>query len=162
MSETTPPTETTESQQQGDPAGEQLGESGEKALRAERTARKAAEKTAADLKARLDQIEQANLSELEKAQRAAKDAQDQLDALTRANLRTTVALAKGLPADLVDFLTGDTEEEIARRADVLLARLSATPPAPRPDLTQGGGGGTPPALNSDALTNALKAAVGAT
>lgn len=56
----------------------ELGEGGKKALSAEREARKAAEKTAAELKARLDEIEQANLSDLEKAQQAAKAAQDRL------------------------------------------------------------------------------------
>ena len=145
---------------QGEPAD--LGDAGKKALAAERDARKAAEKTAADYKAKLDQIEQANLPELEKAQRAAQEAQDQLATATRLNTRNQVALAKGVPADLVDFLTGDTENEISAKADVLLARLNA-PAAPRPDLTQGGksarstGSGNPEADFATFLTNQLGA-----
>jgi predicted PilT family ATPase len=129
----------TQEQQQGDPADKPLGPNGEKALQSERDARKAAEKAAADYKAQLDQIEQANLSEIEKAQRAAQEAQDQLAAITRENTRNAVALSKGVPADLVEFLTGDTEEEIAAKADTLLARLKG-PTTPKPDPTQGAAG----------------------
>lgn len=142
---------------QGDPA--ELGDAGKKALAAEREARKAAEKSAAEFAARLKEIEQANLSELEKAQRAAKEAQDQLSEISRQNLRNSVALSKGVPADLVEFLTGDTEDEIAARADTLLARLNA-PTTPRPDPTQGAKGGEPYALNSDGLEQALRDKLG--
>ncbi len=143
---------------QGDPAD--LGDAGKKALATERDARKAAEKAAADLQARLDQIEAANMSELEKAQKAAQDAQDQLATIIRQNTRNQVALAKGVPADLVDFLTGENEDEIGAKADVLLARLNA-PTAPRPDLSQGGkgaasqGSGNPESDFANFMTNQL-------
>lgn len=127
--EPTTPAATTEPTTQGDPADKPLGPNGEKALKAERDRADAAEK-------RLKDIETANLSELERAQQAAKDAQEQLTTITRQNLRNSVALAKGVPADLVDFLTGDTEQEIAAKADVLLARIQTGPSTPRPDLTQ--------------------------
>lgn len=131
---------------QGDPATEQLGDGGKKALQDERAQRKAAERQAAEFKKRLDALEQANLSEVEKAQKAAQDAQTQLAELTRLSLRNKVALEKGVPADLVDFLTGDTEDEIAAKADLLLKRISA-PTTPKPDLSQGArgetAGGTP-------------------
>jgi len=125
---------------QGEPADKPLGPNGEKALKAERERADAAEK-------RLREIETAQLSDLEKAQRQAQEAQTQLAEITRQNTRNAVALAKGVPADLVDFLTGDTEEEMAARADVLLARISTAPTTPKPDLTQGAArgaaGGTP-------------------
>ena len=127
----TPPA--TDPQAQGDPAD--LGDAGKRALAAERDARKAAEKSAAELAAQLKAVEDAKLSDLERAQAAAKEAQDQLATITRQNLRNSVALTKGVPADLVDFLTGDTEQEIAAKADLLLARLQA-PTTPRPDLSQ--------------------------
>ena len=146
-------------QPQGEPADKPLGPNGEKALKAERDARAAAEKAAADLQKRLDEIEQASLSELEKAQRAAKDAQAQLESISRQNTRNSVALAKGVPADLVEFLTGDTEAEIAARADTLLARLNA-PTTPRPDPTQGAKGGPATALNGNSLEQALKSKLG--
>lgn len=143
--------------QQGEPADNPLGPNGEKALTAEREARKAAEKSATDLKAKLDEIEQANLSELEKSQRAAKDAQDQLAELTRQNLRNSVALAKGVPADLVDFLTGDSEDELNKKADVLLSRLSA-PTTPRPDLSQGSKGSSGPQSTADQFAEVISEA----
>jgi len=143
---------------QGDPADKPLGPAGEKALKDERAARAAAEKAAAALKARLDEIEQANLSELEKAQRSAKEAQDALSAATRDGLRHKVALTKGVPADLVPFLTGEDEAAMTSQADVLLARLNA-PTTPRPDPSQAGRG-EPIPLNSNGLEAALKAKLG--
>jgi len=135
-----------------------LGPNGEKALTAEREARAAAEKAAKEFKARLDEIEAANLTELEKSQRAAKDAQDQLAALTKQTTIQKVALEKGVPADLVTFLTGDTEEAVAKQADTLLARLNA-PQSPLPDASQGAKGdpasGTPANDFAQFLTNQL-------
>jgi len=125
--------------QQGEPADTPLGPNGEKALESERQARKAADKAVTDLTARLAAIDNANLSELEKAQREATDARTSLAELTKQNTRNSVALAKGVPADLVEFLTGDTAEEIGARADLLLTRLNA-PTTPRPDPSQGPSG----------------------
>lgn len=138
---------------QGEPAD--LGDAGKKALTAERDARKAAEKAAADLQAKLDQIEKANLSELEKAQLAAKEAQDQLAEITRQNLRNSVALAKGVPADLAEFLTGDTEDELNAKADTLLTRLNA-PTTPLPDPSQGAKGGDGQKSVADQFAAALE------
>lgn len=143
--------------QQGDPA-DGLGDAGKKALAAEREARKAAEKSAAEFAERLKKLETANLSELERAQREAAEARATLEQITKQNLRNSVALAKGVPADLVDFLNGDTEDEIAAKADVLLARLS-TPTSPRPDPSQGARGDAL-ALNSDGLEQALRDKLG--
>lgn len=50
----------------------------------------------------------------------------------------------------------DTMRSLAQR----LAAQPTAPGTPKPDATQGGSA-TPPALNSDALTDALRAAVGA-
>lgn len=159
MSEQTPETPVqTEpaAQPQGEPATKPLGPNGEKALADERAQRKAAEKQATEFKKRLDALEQSNLSEVEKAQRAAQEAQTQLAELTRQSLRNKVALEKGVPADLADFLTGDTEEEITAKADLLLKRIGA-PTNPKPDLSQGArgenpGGGTP----ADQFANFLR------
>lgn len=110
----------------------------------------------------LDEVKQSQMSDLEKAQKAAQEAQERLTALERNSLRQKVALEKGLPAKWVARLQGSTEEELAADADTILADLgTSTPTTPKPDLTQGGQGATPPALNSDALTDSLKRAVGA-
>ena len=151
---TTPPA--TDPTPQGDPAD--LGDAGKKALAEERKRAAAAEKEAKALKARLDEIEAANLSELEKAQKAASDAAARLAEYERTTLRQKVALVKGVPADLVDRLRGDTEDEIAADADALLALVKA-PTTPLPDPSQGARGGATP-LNSDGLEQALRAKLG--
>lgn len=140
--------------QQVDPAEKPLGENGEKALRAEREARKAAEKAASDYKAKLDEIEQASLSDLERAQQEAKDATSRLAELERQSLIQRVAIEKGVPANLVDRLRGDTEDDITADADALMALVNA-PKSPRPDPTQGGRGeGTQ--STGDQFANAVK------
>jgi len=143
-------TEPDPSAQQGDPADKPLGPNGEKALKEERAARAAAEKTAAGYKAELDKIAEANLSEIEKAQKAAADAQAELAAISQQNLVNSRALAKGLPGELTAFITGADEAAVDAQIDTLLAKLNVTPTTPRPDLTQSstrdtGKGGTPEA-----------------
>ena len=144
---------------QGDPAADKpLGPGGEKALVAEREARKALEKTAAELTAKLKQIEDSQLGDLERAQKEASEAKGELARITKENVRNKVALAKSVPADLLDFLTGDTEDEVAAKADILMARLNA-PTTPRPDPSQGSSGAAL-ALNSDSLEQALRDKLG--
>jgi hypothetical protein len=137
---------------------EQLGEGGVKALQAEREARKAAEKATAELAAKLKQFEDANLSELERANKAAAEAAAELAQLRTENARKQVALDRGLPVDMIEFLTGDTEEEMAAKADKLLARLS-TPGIPKPDPSQGATSQAN-ALNGDPLLDTLKNKLG--
>jgi len=137
---------------------ETLGENGVKALQAEREARKAAEKAVADLNAKLQGFEDAKLSDIERANKAAADAAAELASLRTENARSKVALEKGVPADLIEFLTGDTAEDMAAKADVLMARLSS-PGVPKPDPSQGGSGQAH-ALNGDPLFDALKNSLG--
>lgn len=138
----------------------QLGDAGKKAIQAERDARKAAEKANAELAARLKEFEDSKLSELEKAQRAATESAAELAALRAENIRKSVALEKGVPSDLVEFLTGDTEEQVAAKADALLARLNIQQPSgPRPDPSQGAKA-SQPSLGADPLLDALKNKLG--
>ena len=116
-----------------------LGDAGQKAIKAERDARKAAERSNAELAARLKEFEDAKLTELERANNAAAEAAAELARLRAENVRATVALSKGVPADLIEFLTGETEEEVAAKADLLLSRLNA-PGTPKPDPSQGAKG----------------------
>ena len=146
----------TEVDTQGDPAS--LGDGGKKALDAERAARKAAEKAANDLQKRLDAINQANETAIEKAQREAKEAQEAAAKATADALRFRVAAKHGISDEDADlFLTGADEDTLARQAARLVER---TPTSPLPDPTQGGKGGTAPALNSNALEQALKNKLG--
>lgn len=143
MSETTTETAPAEPGNEPDEQGQEqqeLGDGGKKALQAEREARKLAEKRAAEAEAKIKAAEVAQLSDIERAQREASEAAAELAAIRAENLRNRVALSKGVPADLVEFLTGDTEEDIAAKADTLLARLNA-PTSPKPDPSQGAKGG---------------------
>ena len=63
-----------------------------------------------------------------------------------------------MPADLVEFLTGDTEGDIAAKADLLMARLN-TPGTPKPDPSQGARGEAN-ALNGDPLLSTIKNKLG--
>lgn len=149
------------SNQEGTPLteGEQpLGESGIKALQAEREARKAAEKAAQDAQAKLDEIEKQNLTDLERARKEAQDARAQLAEANRVNLINKVALAKGVPSDLVGLLSGDTEEAVSEKADLLMSHIGgSTPRTPAPDPTQGSGGNPHPASNADAFAQLIEA-----
>ena len=93
------------------------------------------------LEAQLKEIEDAKLSELERAQRDAQEVREQLAALRVENTRYQVVQAKGVPAELAEFITGDTEEEMAAKADMLLARIPSSPTTPKPDRTQGASSG---------------------
>lgn len=124
-----------------DDADSQLGEGGKKALDAERAARKAAEKSAADLKAQLDKINQANESAVERAQREANEARAAADKATADALRFRVASKHGISEEDADlFLTGTDADTLERQAARLVERTPTTSAAPRPDLTQGGRG----------------------
>lgn len=159
MSEdTTTTTETPADAGVVEPATQETGEGALKALKAERDARKQAEKSSAELAARLKAFEDANKTDLERAQAAAAEAAAELVTLRTENTRNAVAIAKGVPADLIPFLTGDTEADMAAKADLLMSRLSA-PGIPKPDPSQGAG--VPAhALNGDPLLADLKNKLG--
>lgn len=155
--EATGTTEPTEPQKQGDPA--ELGEGGKKALDAERAARKAAEKAAADLQAKLDEINRANESELDKARREATEAREQANQAAADAIRFRIAAEKGITDNVDLILTAGDEDTMRRQADLWVSRAPDTTAGPRPDLTQGGSG-QPPALNSDGLEDALRQKLG--
>lgn len=117
-----------------------LGENGEKALKAEREARSAAEKSAAALQKQLDEINAANLTDLERAQKAAQDAQVAAETATKEAMRLRVAAKHGISDEDADlFLTGSDMETVERQAAALAARTST---GPKPDLSQGAKGTT--------------------
>lgn len=150
--ETTAPV-TEANPEQGDPAADEpLREPGKKALEAERA-------RADQLEKELKTLRAAQMSDLERAQAEAAEARAALEQITRQNVRNSVALAKGVPADLVDFLTGDTEDEVAAKADALMARIGATAPTtPKPDLSQGAKGNTKPASTAEQFAAVMEQA----
>lgn len=145
MSETTPEPTEPATVEQGDPVDKPLGENGEKALKAEREARKAAEQAATELQKQLDAVNAEKMSDLERAQKAAKDAQEAAAKATAEALRLRVAAKHGISDEDADlFLTGTDAESLERQAARLVER---TPSGPKPDPSQGAKGsgakGTP-------------------
>ncbi len=116
-----------------------LGDAGKKAIAAERAARRAAEKANAEMAARIKEFEDASKSEAEKAAARAEAAEKALAEVTAKALRLEVAAEVGVPADLVEFLTGGDEESLRAQADKLMAATAASkaPRAPQPDTSQG-------------------------
>lgn len=139
------------------PTGEQLGEGGIKALQAERDARKAAEKAASELQAKIDALNAEKLSDLEKAQLEAKQADERAAKAERDALRFKYAAKHGISEEDAElFLTGDTEEAVSAQAERLAARNHAAPNTPKPDLTQGGNGVSTPGSTGEMFANFLE------
>lgn len=78
---------------------------------------------------RLDEIEEANKTEIEKAQARAEAAEKELSASRTDALRAQVALDKKLTPSQAKRLVGSTREELEADADELLADLKNTAPA---------------------------------
>lgn len=153
---TTEPAETTEPQ--GDPAD--LGDAGKKALAAEREARKAAEKSAAEFAAQVKAFEDAQKSDAERSAEALATAQKDAETARTEALRWRVAAKHGISDDDAEtFLTGTDEDTITRQAERLAALGNHAPAGPRADLTQGSGrekpGTTPEGDFANFLTQQL-------
>lgn len=120
---------------------DELGENGIKALQAERDARQQAEKDAAarerelsEMREKLQAFEDAQRTDEEKREHALNEARAtsaqlkaDLEQETRLNLALRVAIDTELPAELIDRLKGDTEEELLEDAKQL-KRLVAPKP----------------------------------
>lgn len=137
-----------------------LGDAGKKALAAERAAKRAAEKRAAELEARVKEFEDASKSEAEKAAARAEAAEKALAEVTARALRLEVATEFKLDPDLHEFLTGGDEESLRAQAQKLADRFAATagPRQPKPDPTQGAkpGGSGPKMLTSDEVSELFR------
>lgn len=153
-------TPTTDAPGQHDAAtDEPLGEGGKKALAAERDARKAAEKSAAELTARLREIEAAQMSDLERAQSAAKEYEAAAAKASAEALRWRIAARHGISDDDAEtFLTGTDEDTLTRQAERLAALSTAAPATPKPDRSQGAKGTTQPASTADQFAAAIEQA----
>lgn len=98
------------------------------------------------LAAELKKVRDGEKSELTRAQEALAEREAEVKRLTVSNLRRDAALSAGLPSEFVEFLTGETEEEVAEQAKKLAKHLKpAEPPKPKtPDLRQGNRGSAAP------------------
>ncbi len=99
---------------------------------------------------RLDELEQANQTELERAQKAYADASAELESLKREAahkaLVDRVAASKAVPASL---LHGTTEEELEASADAVLAFAKARPGMP---ADKGGAAAAPKGVTEEQLS----------
>lgn len=129
----------------GEEKDEPLGENGPKALKSERLRASQAKKRADELESRLKEIEDAEKSELQRAQERISELEkankDFEDMKRRTELRASVLAEKNVPSEWADFVTGDTEDEMTKAADRILANLSKADKGPslRPTTGQTGG-----------------------
>ena len=151
---------TAEPQKQGDPADAPLGEGGKKALDSERARAKELERQLNAATSKLTEIERANETALEKAQREANEAKEAASKAMSDALRFKIAAEAGISENVDLILTAGDEETMRRQAALWSERASAAPSGPRPDLSQGGKGETPLALNGDGLEQALRTKLG--
>lgn len=155
MADDNPPTnEEQEPVEQDAPATDapdSLGDAGIKALKSEREARREAEQRAKELQQRLQEIEDAEKSELQKAQERLAEAEKAAADASAEATRLRVATEKGLSPAQAKRLAGSTYEEMAADADELLEQFAPAAPAPpggRPKpLVSGTGDGNEPPPN---------------
>lgn len=102
------------------PATGDLGDAGKKALDAERREKRAAEKRAADLEARLKEFEDRDKTESTRAIERAEAAEKAAAAAEARALRLEVAAEKGLTPAQAKRLVGESREELEADASELL------------------------------------------
>ncbi|WP_432794488.1 hypothetical protein [Rhodococcus ruber] len=127
---------------QPDPNDQPLGETGLRALQAERDARAAAERAAAELAARVKSFEDANKTAEERAAEQLAEAQRTAAENATKALRYEIAAEAGLPLSAAGRLQGSTREEMLADAVSLKSLIGAVQPGPttpKPDPRQGGG-----------------------
>lgn len=115
MTDTTENTSATEQ-----PATGELGDAGKKALDAERREKRAAEKRAAELEAKLKEFEDRDKTESTRAVERAEAAEKAAAAAEARALRLEVASEKGLTPAQAKRLVGETREELEADASELL------------------------------------------
>lgn len=112
--------ENTDTSVDSQPATGELGDAGKKALDAERRDKRAAEKRATDLEARLKEFEDRDKTESTRAIERAEAAEKALAAAESRVLRLEIASEKGLTPAQAKRLVGETREELEADASELL------------------------------------------
>lgn len=119
-----------------------LGEAGKKALDAERTARRAAEKQSRDLAAQLKTLSDSGKTEMERVTARLDAAEKHAADSAQEAMRLRVGAEHKLPKEITARLRGDTEEEMTADAAVL-AELVRQRARPGGDVDQGQRGNAP-------------------
>ena len=108
-----------------------------KSLRAEAAKYRTEAKANAEAAARLKAFEDAQKSEAERQAEALAEAQQRAAKAEAEALRLRIAAETELPADLHEFLSGDSEDELRAKAEKLKAATAAGVRRPQPDPSQG-------------------------
>jgi hypothetical protein len=140
---------------EGDQGGEGDSDLAEQLLHWKSQARKHEQRAKANASAaqRLQQIEDANKTELQKALDAQAAAERERDEAMATHTRMMAAAANNLPVELIDSLGSGTEEEIGERAELFAQVIEETAQAIAEQMLkdagidtkalQGQNGGTP-------------------
>lgn len=145
------------------PAGdEQLGESGLKALKAERERAAAAEKLAAEREAKLKEYEDRDKSEEQKTLERVAAAEKRAAELEVKAARAEIAAATSVPVAVLAGPESGSPEHIQAFADALLAWRGAPVAEQEQEYSVPAAGHRPDALalNGDGIESALKKALG--
>lgn len=102
---------------------------------------KTAEEKLAQLQKEREEIEKKKLEEEKNFQELYKKAEEAAKQLEAENKRLKIAYKKGLPPTLIERMRGETEEDMEKDADELLALIGdvtkrGVPPPPRGGATQ--------------------------
>ena len=130
-----------------------LGENGEKALKAEREARKAAEARIAEFESKEADAAKANLSEIERAQADTKEAQEARDKAS-AELSVYKLAAKHGITDEDDLeLLAAAPDDVTREKLASRIASAGTASKPKPDLSQGAKGSSKKGSTGELFAN---------
>jgi hypothetical protein len=108
-----------------------------RALEAERKAARDAAKRAEAAEAKVREFEEQGKSELEKATGKVQSLTNETKDLATENLKLRIALAKSVPAELIDRLQGSTKEELEADADKLLSLVGTSSETSTPGFDPG-------------------------
>ena len=140
---------------------EVLGEGGKRALQAEREARASAERRVQELETTLQSATDAHAQKLAELEEQVAAANAAASAVSVERDRTRVAYEAGLPTDLVEFLKGDSVEDLQASAETLLAHVAKGQEqvVPKPDLSQGANGDPVAASTAEQFAAAFEQAL---
>jgi alanyl-tRNA synthetase len=120
------------------PNPEELGDAGKRAIAAERRRADALDKELKAFKAEAEKRANAELTELERFKKENEELRGAKTASELEAIRLSVALEKGIPANLAARLQGTDRESIAADADSLAELVGNKPTGQvRPDPSQG-------------------------
>lgn len=151
------------------PASDDPDAGAKKALEAERSARREAEKKLKEIQGQLDRLLDKDKSEIEKLTAKLAEYERKAQEAEQRALRAEVAASKGLTPAQAKRLVGSTLEELEADADELLESFKpqegngdGTPPPPDGKPREQLRGGTDPTtpLNGDPLLDSVKTKLG--